>query len=240
MKLPFLLSLVAAAACLGEPVSAVLDEKGHATCVYKIDSVFPEGIFVRTEGKAIWLEVPYSQSAVRNAIMRNQNKQPESVLASADPEPVLESRPAATPVPATLALADAAKPGRYTFDQDYVGYSKPRPMSGHSGQAMTSKPGGFIFNMGDTKRSTAIATEEIKAVQRFREATQNIPGIDSRRELPWEFARNEVAMWLIWFSTTDESVPGNAETNSYIAEQNTQGMLLYRLLIKPWLRNKKD
>lgn len=240
MKLPILLSVVAAASCFGEPVSTVLDEKGHATCTYKIDSVFPEGIFVRTGGKTVWLEVPFSQSAVRNAIVRNQNKEPESAFASAEPEPVLEPRPVATPVPARLALASAAKPGRYTFDQEYSGYSSPRSMPAHAGQVASAKPGGFTFNLGDTKHSVAVVTGNIQEVQRYREATRNIPGIDSRRELPWEFVRNEVAMWLIWFSTTDETVPGNAQTNAYIAEQNTQGMLLYRLLIKPWLRNKKD
>ncbi len=215
MKLPVLLSVMTVASCFGEPVSTVLDEKGHATCTYKIDAVFPEGVFVRTGGKTVWLDVPFSQARVRNALTQNQNKVPEAV-----------------PVPDQ----DNAHP------QPRVVAATPVPAGG--GWPASAKVNGVTFDLRAARRTDVAMGQSIRIAQQEKvldEAVRRIPGADSDKELPWEFVRNEAAMWMIWFSTADESVPENARVNEYILKQHFPPMLLYRLLIKPWMpRHKKS
>ena len=47
-------------------------------------------------------------------------------------------------------------------------------------------------------------------------------------------------MLALWFHNADESDPRNAEISQYIRQQHSPPVLLYRLLICPWLKKKND
>lgn len=77
------------------------------------------------------------------------------------------------------------------------------------------------------------------AAENTQEVIRHLPGGGSPRELPWEFVANEAGMLLLWFHNTDESDPRNAAISEYIRQQHRPDILLYRLLVRPWLKKEK-
>ena len=79
------------------------------------------------------------------------------------------------------------------------------------------------------------------AAEKTQEVIRYLPGGGSPRELPWEFVANEVGMLLLWFHNADESDPRDATISEYIRQQHSpeNNALLYRLLVRPWLKKKK-
>jgi hypothetical protein len=79
------------------------------------------------------------------------------------------------------------------------------------------------------------------AAEKTQEVIRHLPGAASPRELPWEFVANEVGMLLLWFHHADESDPTNATISDYIRQQHSpeNNILLYRLLVRPWLKKEK-
>jgi len=77
------------------------------------------------------------------------------------------------------------------------------------------------------------------AAENTQEVIRHLPGGGSPRELPWEFVANEAGMLLLWFHNADESAPRNAAISEYIRQQHRPDILLYRLLVRPWLKKEK-
>jgi hypothetical protein len=77
------------------------------------------------------------------------------------------------------------------------------------------------------------------ASENTQEVIRHLPGGGSSRELPWEFVANEAGMLLLWFHNADESDPRNAAISEYIRQQHRPDILLYRLLVRPWLKKEK-
>jgi hypothetical protein len=77
------------------------------------------------------------------------------------------------------------------------------------------------------------------AAENTQEVIRHLPGGGSPRELPWEFVANEAGMLLLWFHNADESDPRNAAISEYIRQQHRPDILLYRLLVRPWLKKEK-
>jgi len=58
----------------------------------------------------------------------------------------------------------------------------------------------------------------------------------------WAFQKSFLNHELLWFHNADESDPTDAEISQYIRQQHSpeNNILLYRLLVRPWLKKKKS
>jgi len=118
------------------------------------------------------------------------------------------------------------------------------PQSGPDGT------GSFVYDpsrLSSGGRAAVVlkSIESAYVAEKREEVIRYLPGAASPRELPWEFVSNEIAMLALWFYHADESDPTNATISDYIREQHAPGTavsppaLLYRLLIRPWLKKEK-